>query len=350
MIRHSKPAIDKKDIQATIKVFNSGLLSSSTVVRRLELSMAKFLGIKAALATNSGTSALHLALISLGLGRKDEVIIPSYVCTAVLNAINYVGAKPVVCDIEQDSFNLSHDAVKKNISKKTAVIILPHMFGLPASIGQFLEYDIPIIEDCAQALGATYKGKMVGSFGNLSIFSFYATKVITTLGYGGMVLSDSKKLITKIRNLIDYDERKDYIIRYNYNMSEPQAAFGLSQLDKLPEFIEKRIKIAGFYNENLYDAGLELPLFEDGAIFYRYVVCTKGKADKFIKKLNVLGIEAKKPVFKPLHRYLGLNKKNFPTTEYAFNSAVSLPIYPSLRAEEANFIVRSVKKTCENLL
>ncbi|MFA4932791.1 MAG: DegT/DnrJ/EryC1/StrS aminotransferase family protein, partial [Caldisericia bacterium] len=190
MIPHSKPTLDQRDYNAVLRVLQSGQISQGEYVKRFEANLSEFVGVKGGVATNSGTSALHLALLALEVGKGDEIILPSYVCTALLNAINYVGATPVLVDIEPDSFNLDAKRVKESLTEKTKAIIVPHLFGLPADMEELQSFGIPLIEDCAQALGATYKGKQAGSFGALSIFSFYATKVIAS-GEGGMVLSDS---------------------------------------------------------------------------------------------------------------------------------------------------------------
>lgn len=354
MIKHSCPTIGQPEAQALNSALKSKHLAQGNVVRRFEDSVAKYLSNKniKTIAVNSGSSALHLALLSLGTSAKDEVILPSYACSAILNAVNYTGAKPILADINKNSFNLSVESVKKKITSRTKVIILAHLFGFPAETNKFLSLGIPIIEDCAQSIGATYKNKQVGTFGKLSVFSFYATKMLTT-GYGGLVMSKDNKLTDKIRDLIDYDNRNDYITRYNYQMSDLSASLGLAQLKQLNQFIRRRRKIAAHYTRHLSSLNLSsliLPAEQPDttSTFYRYVI-KHSQAGRIIRNLNRAGIEAKKPVYKPLHRYFGLNPSDFPNTEQAHRSAISLPIYPSLTDRDRNYITDNLVKILKSI-
>src|SRR3989338_5144743 len=178
MIGHSRPTIGERDIASAIQVLRSGHLANGQVCRKFERSFSQFLGVTPSTAVGSGTAALHLALSALDAGPGDEIIVPSFVCSSVLNAVSYMGAKAKVADIELEDFNLSLDDVKKRRSKKTKAIILPHLFGKPARIRDFLNLGIPIIENCAHIAGAESGRKKTGSFGSLSVFSFYATKML----------------------------------------------------------------------------------------------------------------------------------------------------------------------------
>ncbi|HCJ66798.1 MAG TPA: aminotransferase DegT, partial [Elusimicrobia bacterium] len=186
------------------------------------------------------------------------------------------------------------------------------------------------IEDCAQALGAKYKSKMVGGFGNISIFSFYATKMLTC-GEGGMLLSNSEKILRIARDLRDYDEKEDYSIRYNYKMTDLQAALGLGQLDKLSFFIRRRKEIVRKYNFAFQKCNFKLPLVskEIEPVFYRYVVKTKNNLKKYLVSLKKRRIVCRRPIYKPLHQYFQL--RGLPNTEKAWATALSIPIYPALR-------------------
>ena len=252
MIQHSKPYLDETDINSVINVMQSGYIAEGDLVKKFEKQVSRYIGVNDGIATNSGTSALHLALIALKIQKGDEVIVPSYVCTALLNAIKYVQASPVITDVNVDEGNICVQDIKNKITQKTKAIILPHMFGLAADIHEIQELGIPIIEDCAQSIGAEYHDKKVGSFGELSIFSFYATKMICT-GEGGMILSNSKELLERIRDLHNYDFKPDYKVRYNYKLTDLQAALGISQMNHLPHFIKKRQQIAGIYNKEFKD-------------------------------------------------------------------------------------------------
>jgi dTDP-4-amino-4,6-dideoxygalactose transaminase len=346
MIPHSKPTLDNKDYDAVLGVLRSGQISQGNYVKRFEANLSEFIGVKGGVATNSGTSALHLALLALEAGKGDEIILPSYVCTALLNAINYVGATPVLVDIEPDSFNIDIKRVKESLTEKTRAIIVPHLFGLPAYLEELLSFGIPLIEDCAQALGAKYKGKQVGSFGTLSIFSFYATKVIAS-GEGGMVLSDSPHLLERVRDLRDYDNRDDYKMRFNYRMTDLQAALGISQMEKLPSFLERRRAIAKRYSLELANIPALLPTGypEMEHIFYRYVIRVEGDLERLLEQIKKEGICCERPVYRPLHYYLG--QSDFPQTDSIWSSALSIPIYPSLASVEVTEVIKEVKRLLE---
>ncbi|MCP4366405.1 MAG: DegT/DnrJ/EryC1/StrS family aminotransferase [Planctomycetes bacterium] len=342
MLQHSRPTIDGEDIEAVMRVLRSGHIAQGPLVEEFEDSFKKLLGVESAVATNSGSSALHLSLLALGVGKGDQVILPSYACAAVLNAVSYVRAEARLCDISEEDLNLRASDVKKEVNKRTKAIVLVHTFGQPADVEGFLELGIPIIEDCAQSLGARSSGKSVGSFGTLSIFSFYATKMITA-GYGGMVTSNSRDLAEKVRDLREFDERQEYKVRYNYKMSDIEASLGLSQIGKLDAFITKRKEIAQLYDETFSRYGME-PAYRkklSDHIFYRYVIKVRNRLDDVIARLALTGIEAKRPVYKPLHYYLGLRESGFPNAEEAYNSVLSIPIYPSLDRDKAEYVART---------
>lgn len=349
MIRHSFPTILASEIKAVKKVISSSWLAQGRMVNQFEKALAKYIGVKYALATNSGTSALHLVLLSLGVKPNDEVILPSYVCTAVLNAVNYIGARAVLADINEQDFNLGLSSVKRRLTRRTKAIILPYLFGYAADVKGLLSLGVPIIEDCAQSLGASYQGQKLGSFGTAAIFSFYATKMITT-GYGGMIVTNNRDLINRARDLREFDERNNYIIRYNYQMSDFQAALGLVQLKKLAKFIHKRQKLARFYDRQLSALNgrvlfLRKPREDETPACYRYVIRLKKiKIVDFIRQMAEKKIEIKRPVYRPLHHYLGLSRKEFPVTEQVYQSAVSLPIYPKLTMTQARYLIREVQR------
>ena len=302
-------------------------------VARFEAEMALLHKAPGAVATNSGTAALHLALLALDVGPGDEVILPSYVCTAVLNAVRYVGAQPVLADICEDTFNIAPASVRRCITPRTRAIIVPHMFGVPADIAALQQFDVPIIEDCAQSLGATVGDVLTGSMGDFAVFSFYATKVITT-GEGGMVLARRLEHVERMRDLRDYDEKSDYVPRYSYHMSNLAAAIGYRQLRRLPEFIQRRRSLARFYNEQLSGGTWRLPQHPPGSICYRYVVQVD-HLEECIEAFAEAGIQAKRPVFEPLHRYIG---GDLPVTEHVYRTALSLPLYPALTDADAEYV------------
>jgi perosamine synthetase len=217
------------------------------------------------------------------------------------------------------------------------------MFGCPAEMEKLSELDIPIIEDCAQAIGATFKGQKVGSFGRLSMFSFYATKLLAC-GEGGMVLSDGEDLILKIKDLREYDNKHDYILRYNYKMTDIQASLGSSQILSLEKFIATRKNIAAQYFEEFKNCDFSLPVWKEEKehIYYRFVVKTKDDASDYLEKFQQKGIMCQRPVYKPLHLYLNLS--GLPHTTEAWQRCISIPLYPSLKEKEIEKIISGVKE------
>jgi perosamine synthetase len=340
MIPHSRPSLNESDFTEVLRVLRSGQLAQGQEVRKFEDAVASTIGMRAGAAVSSGTAALHLTLIAMGIGRGDEVVIPSYVCSALLNALNQTGAQAVLADIDPDTYNIDPADVRKRVTRRTKAVIVPHMFGLAADMDEILSFDIPVIEDCALSIGSRYKSRPTGSMGVVSIFSFYATKVLTT-GEGGMVLSNNVPLIEAIRDLNHYDDREDYRVRYNYKMTDFQAALGLSQLNRLTSFIEKRKRIASIYTQTLARIGRRTPSVpaDRDHIFYRYIL--PEVPPDFGEEMKRRGIECRKPVFRPLHRYLGLS--GYPNTDAVWDRAVSIPVYPLLADEEIGCIAAALK-------
>ncbi len=339
MIPHSRPTIGKDDIKAVSDVMKSLQISIGPKTREFEKKLSDFIGVHDAVATSSGTTALHLALECMGVGERDEVILPTGVCHSLINSIHYCGAKPILVDIDYDDLNISVADVKRKITPKTKAVIVPHMYGRPANMDALLDLDIYIIEDCAHAIGANYGNKKVGSIGDAAMFSFYATKMIAT-GEGGMVTFKSEEALKKARDLREYNFKKTYKLRYNYKMTDMQAALGITQLAKLPEFIEKRRVLAESYNNAFQSIPAGLPELHVN-VFYRYIMhLKKPNVKEIVKKLEKNGISSQCPVH-PLHRLL--NMKGFENAEKAMKTALSIPIYPSLTKSEFEKIVKVLR-------
>lgn len=336
VIPHSRPSLGSGELRRVADVIRSGHLAQGRMVLAFEEAFSEKMAGKASVAVSSGTAALQLVLLAMGIGAGDEVIIPSYVCSALLNVVHHVAAKPVLADIDPDSGNMDPGDVKKRITRRTKAIIVPHMFGLAADLDGLMAPGVPIIEDCAQAVGGAYAGKPVGTFGHAAIFSFYATKVMTT-GEGGMVVSGQKKLVDRIRDLREYDEKRAYKIRFNCKMTDMQAALGMAQLEKLSTFIRRRRNIAANYSRFLKEFGLRLPFTDPGHIYFRYVVGLKSDAAGVIRQLRGKGVMAARPVYKPLHQYLG--RTGYPHTARVWRNSASLPIYPNLTSKEADRVL-----------
>jgi dTDP-4-amino-4,6-dideoxygalactose transaminase len=251
----------------------------------------------------------------------------------------------VLVDVDPTSGNLDPDDLKKRLTPKSKAIIVVHLFGLPANLSEIVDLGLPVIEDCAQALGSALDGEKVGTCGQMAIFSFYATKLITT-GEGGMLLSHDPALLTKARDLRDYDKKDSFVVRFNYKMTDLQAAIGRSQLRKLETFLQERDKLARVYNQNLVSQPCTLPPAAQGRIYYRYVISVEHNVSNLIQILARENIQAARPVYRPLHRYLNLER--YPGAELAWNSQISLPIYPSLVAEEVQQICQALQRFFEN--
>lgn len=341
IIPHSRPTIDQEEVKAVTAVLQSGQLAQGEQVLNFEKALASLIGVGGAVAVSSGTAALHLALLALEIGENDEVVIPSFVCPALLNAIRYVRAVPALADINRETFNIDVHDLKRRLTGKTKAVIVPHMFGMPSDIREIVDLGIPVIEDCAQSLGSRYEVAPTGSFGVLSVFSFFATKVICT-GEGGMIAANDLQLLEKIRDLRDYDEKDDGRLRYNYKLTDLQAVLGLAQLRKLPALIGRRRVIAGQYDEAFREYPLSVPVRPPNRehIYYRYVIRTERLAG-LLGAGGDAGISYRRPVFKPLHHYLGM--AGYPETDAAFLRAVSLPIYPSLSDREVKTILHHVQ-------
>jgi perosamine synthetase len=346
LITHSRPTIDQEDIKRVTEVLASGRIAQGEEVKRFENSVANFVGAKYAVACSSGTSALHLALIGLGIKPGDEVLLPSYVCTSPFLAVKHAGATPRIADIDISDFNICAATAKNQLSAKTKAIIVPHLFGTAAELDELRELGVPLVEDCAQSLGAEYKKRKVGSIGELSAFSFYATKMITT-GEGGMVVTNQEEFYQRALEAREYDRKPLSPTKYNYKMTDFQAALGLSQMTKLEDFINRRRKLASLYNE-CFDCTVVTPhLYRHrNSVFFRYVVLVDNvDLVRDLAKQNQINCE--KPVYKPLHDMVGISK--CPCSDQAFNHALSIPIYPSLNDDQAAYLTQILSDIFKNV-
>ncbi len=344
MIPHSKPTLGEDEKKACLAVLDSLQIAQGEKVVAFEKAFCELIPRRFAVAVSSGTSGLYLSLLALGVRKGDEVIVPSFTCAALLHAVEAAGACPVVVDIDIEDYNICVPEVKKKLSRKTKAVIVPHAFGRAARIDEMECLGIPVIEDGTQALGARVGSKNVGAFGALSIFSFYATKMITT-GEGGIILTDSRKLAGKLLDLRDYDKKSDYHFRTNSKMTDIEAAIGLEQVKKLPGFIQRRREIAFHYTQALKGTSVIVPAkdAQRDHVYFRYVIRIPKKSQGWLKQLTGQGIDAKRPIFKPLHRYLGLLDNLFPGTTQAMKETCSLPIFPSLGSEDRDHVCQALR-------
>lgn len=335
MIPHSRPSLGIEEEQAALRIIRSGMLAQGAEVALLEQQLSQRLQTKHVIAVSSGSAALHLAMLVLGLPSKSQVLLPSYVCTALLNAIRLTGTTPTVGDIDPNTFQLVPPPQQKQIH----AILAPHMFGHTVDIQALQKIGAPIIEDCALALGASYQQHPVGSYGQLAVCSFYATKVICG-GEGGAIATSDDTLAAHLRDLRDYDGRKDNKLRYNYKLTDLQAALINAQLAKLHTFLERRRTLGQRYTEALSKTQATLPTFKSGEFPFRYVITHPQSANKTLAAFESHGISARKPIFYPLHNVLGLDDKDYPHATRVHHHAVSIPLYPDLAEIEIDHILQ----------
>jgi len=340
-IPHSRPALGEAEAKAVAEVVRGGWIAQGRQVAVFEQAMAKLTGQAQGVAVSSGTAALYLALMALRVGTDDEVVIPSYVCTALWHAVRLTGAKPVLVDIEPATYQPSPQAVPHALTSHTMAAIVPHMFGLPADIETLKSHGIPVIEDCALTLGVTVRGTPVGGTGKLAICSFSATKLLTA-GEGGMVLGRDESLMSHIRALRQYDQQDALDPAFNYKMTDMQAALGLCQVARLDSFLARRRAIAARYHEAVRQAGLTPPLVPAGLEhgYFRYVVRLPHPVDPALDRARTLGIGCRRPVYRPIHRYLNLS--SFPETDAAWERALSIPLYPALTDHEVDRVASAL--------
>jgi perosamine synthetase len=344
-IHQSRPFLEKTDFDYITQVLETGQIARGRFVEELQNEFCRNFNVRYSYATSSGTTALHLALLALNIKEGDEVILPAYTCTAVSNAVNYVNATPVITDIDEETFNPAPDIIERNITEKTRAIIVTHTFGFPADIDSILKFGIPVIENCTHAIGATYKNRYAGTFGAVSILSMYATKMLAA-GEGGLIFTNDRKIAEVIRDLNNLDMRDSYTVRYNYKMSDLTAGLALSQLKKLDFFIKRRRAIAEEYKRSLcaLPVKFQQALIETDPSYYRFIVCAS-KANEIISFTQKQRVICDRPVYKPLNRYLSIKNKNgFCGTDFVWDNAVSLPIYPALKDEEVASVINVLKE------
>ena len=364
MIYISQPSINNKEISSVIKVLKSGEIAQGSLVSKFEKKFAHKFGARYAVAFNSGTAALHTALHVMGIGKGDEIITTPFTFIATVNAILMCDAKPVFVDIDENSFILNSKLIENKITKKTKVILPIDLYGLPFEVNAISKiarkYGIKIVEDACQAHGAKFGKKYAGTLGDIGVFSFYATKNMTT-GEGGMILTNIKKYAEKARQFRHHGQitgkSYEYLdMGFNYRMNEIAAAIGLEQLKKLDSFNKKRIKNAQFLSNELSGiAGIELPQTKNNQkhVFHQYTIRVTKKCkisrDELKLYLEKRGISSAIFYPKPLHLYhhllkFGFKKGDFPITEQLSKEVLSLPINPLLIKKDLKRIVNAIKQ------
>lgn len=335
-VSHSQPFFDEDDENILRDVLKKKFVSSGPGAEKLGAMGAKVLGKKWGIPTQSGTDALTAALLLLDRPKKKrKVLVPAYICSAPLDAANIAGFEALPVDIDRETMAISVDKV--NDCGSAEVVIGAHLFGIAAPL-DMIKRKI-LIEDCAQTLCA---GK-AGMSGTFSICSFYATKLLST-GHGGLLAGNDPGFFEKASALFRHDKNENWTPHYHFLMSDLNAALGISQMKKLPFFIRERKKIASRYAK-----ALGIPLNKN-CCYSRFIVFSnKRPADEVIEDFQSRGVEAKKPVYKPLYEYLGLPGKRFPNAKWVHEHIVSIPIYPGLEEEKIRFVESLLKEYRDEL-
>lgn len=353
---------DKSDISAIEKVVKSGMFwATGDEISRFESKISQYIGTKYSTVMNSGTSALVAALIACDIREGDEVIVPSFTFIATAFAVSAVGGIPIFTDIEEKTCGLDPADIEKKITKKTRAIIVVHYSGYPCQIEKIKKLakksGVILIEDAAEAFGAKVDGKMIGSFGDISIFSFCQNKIITT-GEGGAIVTDSYPLQRKIKQIIShgrnypgkfFENKKpiDYIsLGHNWRMSSITAALGLSQIKKTEHNIKERIRIAKYYQEKLskIDGVSFLEGMEEAKNVFQMFPIRARNRDSLAKFLDSQKI-ASRVCFSPVHKcYYYKNKTYLPATEKISKEILTLPIYPKMAQRDLKLVVKSVSE------
>jgi len=363
MIPINLPKIGEEEVQAVVKVLRSGMLTSGLgagpMVTEFEKNFAKFAGVKHAVAVNTGTAALHSAVVASGVKQGDEVILPSFTFVATAEAVVLAGGKPAFADIDAQTYNLSPSAVEKSITKNTKAILPVDLYGFSADMKSMREiaakHGLALVEDAAQAHGATYAGKPAGTFADAACWSLYASKNMTT-GEGGIITTDNDQIAETLRMIRTHGEKAKYsslMLGTNYRMSEVQAAIGNVQLQKLPSFVAKRRQNAQQLTKILEKSSrLILPWESKDRqhSWYLYTARlkdgTETERNKIVEELKKKGIGAEVYYVNPVHQ-MPFYRENFgstklPETDKASKQVFSLPIHPGVKAEQVDYIGKTV--------
>ncbi len=364
MIPVCEPLLTGKEIEYVTDCLKTNWISSKgKYIEKFENGFAEYCGAKHGISASNGTTALHLALASLGIGKGDEVIIPTFTMIATAFSVAYCDATPVVVDSEPGTWNMDVGQIEGRITDRTKAIMPVHIYGHPCDMDRINEiakkHNLLVVEDAAEAHGGEYKGRKAGNLSDVGCFSFYANKIITT-GEGGMVVTNDDAIAERARSLKDLSHMKNKrflhdMVGYNYRMTNIQAAIGLAQLEKLDEFAEMRRKNARLYNELLSDVrGITTPVEKDYAknVYWMYSI-TVGKEfgmtrDELMKKLAEKGIETR-AFFIPVHRQpafleMGLFKgESYPVSEEISGTGLYLPSSSGLKEDEINTVCNAIK-------
>ena len=363
MIPIAKPMIGQEEIDAVVSIMKSGSLAQGPKVKEFEEKVASFCGAKFGIAVNSGTAALHASLNAAGIKAGDEVITTPFTFAASSNCIIMQGARPILADIEEDTFNIDAKKIELAFTKKTKGIIPIDLYGQAYdadAVADFAEqHGLHVVEDACQAIGASYRGRMCGTLGELGTFSFYATKNIIT-AEGGMIMTDNADYAELCRRFRHHGQsektRYEYHeLGYNYRMTDIAAAIGIAQLKHLSDWTEKRIRNAEFLTKRLSKLdGIMTPVTKSSRkhVYHQYTIRIRNfrlSRDKVVETLRAKGVGCGIYYPKPLHMHpfymsMGYKPGMFPNAELASKEVVSLPVHPSLSQEDLNAIVAAFEE------
>lgn len=355
----ARPLVGEEEVEAVTRVLQSGMLAQGSVVTEFESRFAEYCGAAHGIGVNSGTAALHAALLAAGVGPWDSVIVPAFTFFATASSVSMCGATPIFADVDPQTFNIDPDSVADLIQGDTRAVVGVHLFGQPFDVAPLRDIcddrGIVLIEDAAQAHGAEYHGKRAGSLADLACFSFYPTKNMTT-GEGGMVTTGDDDLAERVRLLINHGQSQKYrhtAVGYNYRMTNIAAAIGLVQLDRVEGFNERRIHNAHYLDRHLAGTGLVTPRVAPGVrhVYHQYVVKVPAGyplgRDAFMKALAERGVGTAVHYPIPVNEqpvYGGCNgKAPCPVSDGLADSVVSLPVHPSVTDEDLAYICDAVR-------
>ena len=350
-----KVYVDEDIKKAVLEVLDSGWYILHEKVREFEKKFAEFCAVKNAVCVSSGTAALFLSLRALDIKRGDEVIVPSFSFIASATPIIEVGAKPVFAEIDPRTCNVDPEKIRRAVTRRTKAIMPVHLYGHPANMGPIMEIaeenDLYVIEDACQAHGAQYEGKKVGGIGDVACFSFYPSKNMTVCGDGGAVVTNDGKIAESVRKLRDHGRLDKYVFDlkgYNLRFNEIQAAIGIKQLEKLPEWNETRRSIARKYNKAL-EGLVTTPIEEKWAkhVYHVYVIRTK-KRDKLREFLSKQGISTLVHYPVPVHKQPAIisvlgEQPTLKITEKVATEVLSIPMHPRLTQREIEYISDNIE-------
>jgi len=371
---YGRQSLGKEEIQKVVQVLRSDWITTGPVVQKFEQNFAKQVGAKYAVSVNSGTAALHIGCLALGLKPGDEVITTPMTFVATANAILYCGAKPVFVDIDPVTLNINPDLIESKITRKTVGILPVHFAGHPCKMDAIFriacKHSLWVLEDAAHAVGGKYKNKKIGSLSDVTIFSFHPVKNITT-GEGGMVVTNKKSLYEELLMYRTHGIRQNAWIRrgvkgdwhydmealgFRFNMTEMQAALGLCQLKKLASFQRSRQRIVSFYNKSFKSMlEWELPQKKNGVVHSWHLYQIRWQLNKLVPRDQIMkalraeniGVNLHyKPVYAHSYyqKHFKLKKRDFPVTEKVAQQLVSLPLFPTMTQKDCLDVVKAIKK------